>query len=467
MKTVKKYLLKTFPYSIQKYKELFIKIKYFQAENKFKHLKKDEKLSVVELQQMAVAYKHTAKYQKARICLATIIEKQPQNVQALFDKAEITYWLGLWKECVEEFKYLQNVLDKKKDPDLDDAEKMWLDANKKIVNAHLRLKNHNDNLMQRNSAFIKLGGVSDVLELLKANHGTDCPEIKTEMFTSGESGFYTCVHFTDGGRINIVEKCCTTNSSEPDIYKTIDRFNLFKKNTILNTPELRGMVKRTNYVKLFLSYEDGVKLSKIPADKIDFFKLGYLLGEIGKEFSGVEFTKNNNMKPMKNFDARRAQNTFSKYDREEVKKYVSVIEKFFLQKKKLESIINTMPKVFSHNDAGLQNILLSNSQRYVMLDWERAGYNCAGSDLGNVLISTNIRKAEAEGLSTNFEDQMVEGYLESISGAGINVSKEELIIGYNLHFINAKLKGAIDKNNFNLFKRIADRCELVKKLAGI
>ena len=292
------------------------------------------------------------------------------------------------------------------------------------------------------------------------------------MVASGESNYYLCKHFTEEGKEILLEKCCSPQSREPDIYELMDNYGLFKTNILLRTPELKGIIERKNYIKLFLSYERGIKLNKYPLEEIDFFKLGQSLGEIGVHFTPLmKDSEKIKDKPFNYFDAGYAYNVFEEngaIDEEEVKKLVAKVEDLFKYRKELISARKSLPSLFSHNDAGLQNILIQEDGNgaYVFLDWERAGFNCAGSDIGNVLglLKETVLKNKRD--LEEFERQMVDGYLASLERSGYNVSREEVLFSYNLHFINSKINGAVAKRKLELFRRIAERCDWLKQFVS-
>ena len=452
---------------VRKFNKLLLKLKYYKTEYKFSYLKKGQTLKVATLKEMAAIYKAYKKYDKEKACLAAILEQQPENMQALYGMATINSRLGFWDDSIEGFKKVLVNLEQEDSPFSVNNERLFLAASKKVIHAFLIQNNAEACINRRLAIYERLGGPKDVSEIYKIHYGKTPAIIKTDMFRAGLSGFYICTHYPNGKFEPFLEKCCKPGSNEPEIYKAISNYRLFEKNSTMKVPDLKGSIERANYIKLFLSYVDGITLNKSNVNGVVCYNLGFILGEIGRSFDKVFEERGVKLRPLKNFKVKEVINYFSRQEYDEVKKYWQILDGFFGQRKELIAARNKLPTLFAHNDLGLQNILLNKNNEYVVLDWEHAGFNTAGSDIGHVLSSKKFEKAEEKGIINEFEKKMIEGYLNSINKNHPYVSKDEIIVSYNLQFINAKLNGALRRHDFKLFKRIARRCELVRKMLDL
>lgn len=451
---------------MSKYREDFnianqyrINKEYDKSVKILEELLKQRPEDVMTLELLAKVYKSLGEFEKSELLLQKVLKNKPRKISSLQEYSEIAFNRKDLNEIIKRFKTFQSVLD-----DLshsDEYEKKWLFANRRIVYALLRLGKKKEAIHQRLLAFNKLNGKNDLLDILNINNEEKLKyNIDTEMFISGESCYYACKHSIIPTTHNpIVEKCIRKNSIEYQVYKEIDKNSLFSDSKSVNIPELIGINEKSNYTKLYISFELGRRAT---VAKLNPFNFGYALGEMSDKFHEVFPYKKYKEAPVLNTDIMKIFKSFRNHSLDEVKKDYDIIERLYSNKRKIESIRGNMQKVFAHNDVGDANVLLSENdgEKITFIDWELASFNTIGSDIGGILRWHDYANIEVAGESDDFEKMIVKGYMNAVS-TRFNTSEEEIFFSYNFNFINNKLSAAISLRDYNLFKRIVKRSSVL------
>lgn len=413
-------------------------------------------------------YREAQAFIAADCYLELVLKKSPDNLEALMEYARTAYARCSWQLSVKRHSQLLHVLTGQRGDR--EREALWLYANKKMIVSLLNQKRYREVKKHRYMAFQRLGGRRDLIQMMKPSCGLSREDrVKTAVFIKGLSAFYTCSHQLLDHQLSVMEKCCIPNSREPMLYEKIKEQQLFEENPYVLVPPLLGVVKRENYIKLFMGAVKGTPIKEIPLTKIDFFTFGRALGEISRELTAAFPAAEAPVYPIRTFPHERALQIFKDHgERERVRHAVEMLEEFFSKIQEVLDLLEGIPKFFCHNDTGAQNVFfMGENSPYAFIDWERAAYNGAGSDLGNVLRWKPFKEAQRRGLAQEVESLMVEGYLSSLKGVCSHLTREEVMVSYHFHFINGKLKTAVNRSNFNLFYGIARRSGALLQLLGL
>lgn len=417
---------------------------------------------------IAKTYQEKREYLEASWCLERILKRDPHHIEALVEYALLAYDHSYWKESIKRYRRVQRVLDTM--PSSSKREREWLLAQKKILISLLNQKKYSLVDKERKLIFQKLHGHKDMKTILKSWGYREETEYCTTFFTKGLSAYYTALHQLEEEDFSFIEKCCKKGSQEIEVYKRIKGEGVSSKSSLVRVPDFLGLLEGPYYDKLFLESIKERPIREISYRRIDFYGLGRALGELSFGLTADIQKENQPFYPIRDYHGEKALEVFSSYDEREVHHSVDLLYDFYSKFDQVLSLWERIPKVFSHNDTGTNNVFFdTKTGRFIFIDWERAAYNAAGSDIGSILRWKPFKEAERKGLAQEIESEMVDGYLSFFTERApqYNITREEVILAYHFHFINGKLKTAINRGHYPLFRRIAERSRRLLEFLGL
>ena len=475
--------------------------KYQQAEKKLEQLIKQNPQDPALLLEKVRLLRLTYRFEKAEELLQKLLQEDSSvnfyKKELLQESAKVAFQLNKLEESANRYHQLRQLLEEELKAALSSQptnsapgprgyqgiEKKWLQVNKKINEILWEMRDTEKIKNHRRHVFDMLGGVQELKRILRWENSSQCFQIHTEMFTCGLSNYFSCLHqlTTTHQRKEeykteitpelsyfppyLVEKCLTPQSREPFYYQVISEHGLFQNTHLARTPQLVAMKEDVNYKRVLLEYVNG---KQALLERIDPYLLGFALGEIAKEFAPAlpEKKAHFRARPLKEFDPEEALYAFSHEDPQAVKKAVALLESFHSCRDRWEKLKDGLPLLFCHNDISETNIVIKDNwdhPYYYFLDWERASYNAAGSDLGDVIRWGDFRYLEEKGKVERVEKLLINGYLDAISELPVSCTAEEVRFAAYYHFINQKTRLAIQTRNFELFRRIAQRSKFLQE----
>ena len=409
--------------------------------------------------ELAKLYRKQNKYDKADACLWNALSYRPTSIKILWAYADSAFQRGLWKISITRLDNLIYVMEKSNDY-LIKYPKMWLRANKSIFVALFRMKNGDELIKRRIKMFDKLNNNNHLLELISKieNISTQPISIKSEMFAAGMGGFYTCKHhvYTECGEENLfVEKCLEKKSKEHLVYNIINENGLFISTLYAKVPQLIHQEQHNYYIRLFLEYIKGDSKS---ISQVNFFQFGVALGEIANEFSNIPSNECFQSKAPRAFDLRKAELYLKEINCNNTTEILKTLDDYNRNIEVFILELERLPKVFSHNDAGPNNVIHKKhhcGEEFYFIDWESASYNYVGSDVGREMSIYKENLTEEK--LFEIEKKKKKGYHYSISNIYNKITFEDILLSSNLYFINYVGKIAMINRDLILFNVICNK----------
>lgn len=430
---------------------------------KLKQNLKDEPGSAAKVMKLAGYYRDRGNCRQADRLYQQALKFKPGDERILLEYAKNAFVQGYWEEGLSRYEQLFKELERKNVKENRELQKIWLEASRQKSNLLQYLRCFDDLVKQKEQLYEALNGPGDLQEVIcyafSEKLADDDSTVHTEVFPRGMASFYVCMHRIEyaGRKKTVVEKCLPVTSREQLLYRLIREHCLFTGTRHAGVPRLLGIIDGEQYVKLYLSHVAGEKVS---LRQVDHYNYGFALGEIAGEFSALPPEDTFKVRPLRYADLRRIEASLARLiDYSEFRDILQALEQYNKNLDSLAEAKKALPRVFSHNDITPGNILHRGedpAEHFYFLDWEKACYNAAGSDLGGLIKGCVLEKITGEE-QKRVEKASREGYSAAVAGIYPGVTAEELEFAANLFFVTRNLNTALQTMNLDLFKEMKTR----------